>query len=191
MSRLVLCISLALFLPLGYLTGCGPEHASLQATAPDQHKAPAPTVSTAPIPKPDPIAPEPSQSDPVKAVMECRTTSGNTAELLVAVRIAGTYYLHAEADHGGTFTPLKIEATLPPGVEFVGDWSFPAPTKERGIEVYRTSVLLKRALKITSATADSKVTGVLRYQACYDELCWPPGKLELSAPISIQAEAAP
>ena len=113
------------------------------------------------------------------------------AELLVAVRVARAHYLHAEADHGGTFTPLRIEATLPPGVEFLGDWSFPAPKKERGIDIYRTSVPLKRTLKVTSAPADSKVTGVLRYQACNDELCWPPGKLELSAPLSIQAEATP
>jgi hypothetical protein len=191
MSKLLLRVSLALILPLGHLSGCGPEHASPQATAPDQHKAPTPTVSAAPIPEPDPIVPEPSQSDPVKAVMECRKKGGDTAELLVAVRIAGTYYLHADADHDGTFTPLKVEATLPPGVEFVGDWCSPAPTQERGIEVFRSSVLLKRTLKVISATADSKVTGVLRFQACNDELCWPPGKMELSAPLSIQAEATP
>ena len=40
------------------------------------------------------------------------------AELLVAVRIAGGYYLHAEADHGGRFVPLAFEATLPEGVDF-------------------------------------------------------------------------
>jgi hypothetical protein len=189
MSRLILRVSWALVLPLGHLTGYGPDHASPQATTSAQQKAPAPTLTAAPLPKPDPIAPEPSSNEPVKAVMECRTTGGDTAELLVAVRIAGTYYLHAEADYGGTFTPLKVEATLPPGVEFVGDWSFPAPKKERGIEIYRTSVLLKRTLKVTSATANPKVTGVLRYQACNDELCWPPGKLELSAQLSNQAEA--
>jgi hypothetical protein len=186
----------ALVLAIGILPGCGFNHASPRtesvATAPDQQKAPAPTVSASPIQEPDPIVPDPSPSEPVKAVMACRTTDNGTAELLVAVRIAGAHYLHAEADHGGRFTPLKIEAMLPPGVEFVGDWSFPAPEKERGIAVYRTSVLLKQTLKLIAPPKGSpKVTGMLRYQACNDELCWPPGKLELSAPLSIQAEATP
>jgi hypothetical protein len=125
--------------------------------------------------------------------MACRLANlspGTTGELLVAVRVARAHYLHAEADHGGTFTPLKIEATLPPGVEFIGDWSFPAPETGRGgLPVYRTSVLLKRTLRVTSPPVTPDVTGVLRYQACNDELCWPPGKLELSAPLPIHAEA--
>ena len=182
---------------VGHLSGCGN-----QAMHVERAKRPSEKVVAREQEKPVAIGPvaedlavaEPSPSEPVKAVMACRLANfspGTMAELLVAVRIAGTYYLHADADHGGTFTPLKVEATLPPGVEFVGDWSFPAPTKERGIDIYRTSVLLKRALKVTSAAADSKVTGVLRYQACNDELCWPPGKMELSAPLSIQAEATP
>jgi hypothetical protein len=135
-----------------------------------------------------PAVPEPSPSEPVKAVMACRPSGRFRAELLVAVRIARAHYLHAEADHGGTFTPLKIEAMLPPGVEFVGDWIFPTPEAGR-VPVYRTSVLLRRSLKITSPPSSREVTGVLRYQACNDELCWPPGKLELSAPLPIQAEA--
>ena len=195
MPKLINLISWTPVLFLGQITGCGPDHASPRAdpaaTVTDQKKARTPQEMAFPIPTPDPIVPEPSPSEPVKALMACRTTGNATAELLVAVRIARAHYLHAEADHGGTFTPLKIEATLPPGVEFIGDWGFPAPEKERGIDIYRTSVLLKRKLKITSASADSKVTGVLRYQACNDELCWPPGKLELSAPLSIQAEVTP
>ena len=57
--------------------------------------------------------------------MVCRRTNRTTAELLVAVRIAGGYYLHAEADHGGRFVPLAFEATLPEGVDFAGDWVSP------------------------------------------------------------------
>lgn len=177
-----------LILPLGVLSSCGPDRVSPPAVATNRSQSPAPT---APPPQPDPVAPEPSRSDPVKAVMECRATGGDTADLLIALRIAGTYYIHAEADHGGTFTPLKVEMTPPAGVEFVGDWQFPPPTKERGIEIYRTSVLLRRTVKLAPATGSPKVAGVLRYQACNDELCWPPGKLELSAPLPTQAEATP
>jgi hypothetical protein len=122
--------------------------------------------------------------------MACRSSDRITAELLVAVRIARAHYLHAEADHGGNFIPLGIETSSPPGVEFVGDWSFPAPERgSGGVPVYRNSVLLKRTLKFTTPSSLSRdVTCVLRYQACNDELCWPPGKLELSALLPIQAE---
>ena len=121
--------------------------------------------------------------------MVYRPSGRSTAELLVVVRIARAHYLHAEADHGGTFTPLRIEASLPPGAEFDGDWDYPAPEAGR-VPAYRNTVLLRRSLKMTSPTPSQDATGVLRYQACNDELCWPPGKLELSAPLAIQAEAS-
>jgi hypothetical protein len=182
---------------LGLGTGCGanpreipsePSPAGLpqeQVVAPVQRQP----ITYAPSDTFDPPAvPEPSPSEPVKAVMACRPSGPITAELLVAVRIARAHYLHAEADRGGTFTPLKIETTLPQGVEFDGDWNFPTPEVGR-VPMYRTSVLLRRSLKITSPPLSREVTGVLRYQACNDELCWPPGKLELSAPLPIQGEA--
>ncbi len=182
---------------IGLGTGCGADPREItsepspagnpreQVVSPAQQQPiiPAPLDALAP-----PDVPEPSPSEPVKAVMACRPSGRDKAELLVAVRIARAHYLHAEADHGGIFTPLKIEASLPPGVEFDGDWIFPAPEAER-LPVYRTSVLLRRFLKVTSPPPSRHVTVVLRYQACNDELCWPPGKLELSAPIPTQAEA--
>jgi hypothetical protein len=136
-----------------------------------------------------PDVPEPTPSDPVKAVMACRPSDRSGAELLVVVRIATAHYLHAEADHGGTFTPLKIDASLPPGVEFDGDWIYPAPEPGR-VPAYRDTVLLRRPLKVISTSPTQKATGVLRYQACNNELCWPPGKLELSAPLALHSEAS-
>jgi hypothetical protein len=181
--------------------GCGLDSATPPTDPPPAKAATRDHVQpiakeSARVPAPDPsqAVPEPSPSEPVKAVMACRPAShpdGATGELVVVARIARAHYLHAEADQGGTFTPLSIHAALPPGVEFVGDWSFPAPEHGRGgLPIYRDSVLLTRALKVTGPLPPSRVvTGVLRYQACNDELCWPPGKLELSASIPFQAEA--
>ena len=153
-------------------------------------RAQQPTVARASSGASDlPDVPEPTPSDPVKAVMVYRPSGRSTAELLVVVRIARAHYLHAEADHGGTFTPLRIEASLPPGVEFDGDWDYPTPEAGR-VPAYRNTVLLRRSLKMTYSTSPQNATGVLRYQACNDELCWPPGKLELSAPLAIQSEAS-
>jgi hypothetical protein len=184
---------------IGPFSGCGldstaprAEQPHVKVIVPDRTQSIA--AADVPVADPTPTVPEPSPSEPVKAALASRPASispGATAELLVAVRIAGAHYLHAEADHGGTFTPLKMEARLPAGVEFVGDWTFPPPVAGRaGVPVYRNSVLLRRSLKVTSPLPQTlNVTGVLRYQACNDDLCWPPGKLELSAPLTIQAEA--
>ncbi|WP_406699746.1 protein-disulfide reductase DsbD domain-containing protein [Singulisphaera sp. Ch08] len=152
-------------------------------------------LANIPASEPTPHVPEPSPSEPVKAVLALRPANispGTKAELLVTVRIAKAHYLHPEADHGGTFTPLKMNAMLPAGVEFVGDWNFPPPEEGRaGVPIYRNSVQIRRAVKVTSLSPETlNVTGVLHYQACNDELCWPPGKLELSTQLTIQAEAS-
>ena len=54
--------------------------------------------------------------------------------------------------------------------------------------IYRDTVLLRRPLKLISPPKEPTVSGVLRYQACNEELCWPPGKLELTARLSLQPE---
>src|SRR5262245_2106790 len=72
--------------------------------------------------------PEPSPSEPVKAVMAFRpasVTAGGAGELLVAVRVAPAHYLHATRDPGGKFTPLGIELSLPTGITALKDWEFP------------------------------------------------------------------
>lgn len=196
MPRPICLVSRTLLSLVALLPGCGdgsstarPDSPVIVTASQKQPSSASPIVT--PIPAPN-VA-EPSPSEPVKAALACRLASlspGTTGELLVAVRIAGAHYLHAEADHDGTFRPLEIEATLPTGVEFIGNWIFPAPETGRGgVPIYRNSVLLRRMLKITSAPPTPDVTGVLRYQACNDELCWPPGKLELSVSLPTQAEA--
>ncbi len=184
----LLCLSIV----LGAGCGSSPKSTAPTPTALERSKdlpsAAAQAESVTSIAAEPPDAPEPSASEPVKAAMSCRQTGPFKAEIQVVVRIAATYYVRAEADHGGKFTPLKIEAKLPPGVEFDGEWIFPKPEAEC-IQVYRSAVLLKRSLKLNSLQTSMPVTAVLRYQACNDELCWPPDKLELSATLISKAEA--
>lgn len=136
--------------------------------------------------------PDPSPSEPVKAVMEFRpgsVSAGAEGELVVSIRIARAHYLHAKADPGGKFTPLGIEVELPSGIAGTRDWQFPPPeTGRTGAPVYRERVLLRRPLRVKSSAAARSlvITGKLRYQACTEDLCWPPRTLELSAPVSIQ-----
>lgn len=187
---------------VGLLSGCGADTAATPTAAgrtsrssesfdvPKRSEASAPTGDSD-----EPSVPDPSPSEPVTAVMTLRPASvsaGETFELLVSVRIAGGHFVHTGDDPRETFVPLGMDLTLPEGVDALGDWQLPTPDLGRGNDlVYRKSVELRRSLKVAStAPAQSLViTGALRYQACNDELCWPPGKLELSVPLIIRSPA--
>jgi Disulphide bond corrector protein DsbC len=140
----------------------------------------------------DIVVADPSPSEPVTALMTIRpkcATVGETVDLLVHIRIARAHFIYSKDDAGGPFVPVAVKATLPEGVEPISDWRLPTPEKGRGNSlVYRDSVLLRRSLKVVSSSSPRSLTvrGELQYQVCTDELCWPKGKLELSAPLMIQ-----
>jgi len=120
--------------------------------------------------------------------MTVRAGEPGPPELRVSVRIARAHYLHADAGDGGKFAPLAIEAELPAGVSAVGDWSFPPPEDAGGGKpVYRDAVLLRLPLAVApdASPGTRTVVATLRCQACNEELCWPPSKLDLSAPLVI------
>jgi len=112
-------------------------------------------------------------------------------EVLVHIRIAGAHFIHAQDDPGGPFVPVTVNARLPEGVEPIGNWHFPTPDKGRGNTlVYRDSLTLRRTLRVVSGSAPATLTviGELQYQVCTDELCWPLGKIELSARLTIESQ---
>jgi hypothetical protein len=133
---------------------------------------------------------EPSPEEPVTAKMVIRPEHldfGEAAELRVYVRIAGAHYLHAAKNPGEPWVPLAVNASLPDGVEFLGDWQLPPPEKGHGDAlVYRNSILLRRTLRVRLKTPPRvfRVSGEFRYQVCNDEVCWPPRTIELFAPLS-------
>jgi hypothetical protein len=182
----------------GALSGCSFDSTAQNSIDRDTESFGAPTVLRAPDPAApaatrieEIFVPDPTPGEPVTAVMTIqpdRATAGETVEVLVCVRIASAHFIHAPGEAGGPFIPVAVNAQLPAGVEPVGDWQLPSPEKGRGTAlVYRNSVVLRRSLKVVSMSASESllVTGELRYQVCTDELCWPQGKLQLSAPLTI------
>lgn len=190
------CLVVVLF---GAPPGCSPKSTATHSlgTSAAQFKEPTggrvgiePAVAATSIE--EVFVPEPSPSEPVAAVMTIRpvrASIGDSVEVLVSVRIASAHVIHAKDDAGGPYFPLDVTATLPEGVEPNGDWRFPTSEKWHGNSpVYRNSVSLRRSLKVVAGPEPRNlmVKGELRYQVCTEELCWPPGKLELSAPLIIE-----
>lgn len=137
-------------------------------------------------------APEPSASNPVTAIMTIDPPGafvGETVEVRIHIRIASAHFIHAKDDARGPFVPVEVKTELPAGVEPAGEWQFPTP--ETGREqalVYRDSVVLRRSLRVVSCIqpATPKLLALVQYQVCNDEVCWPKGKLELTAALTIQ-----
>jgi hypothetical protein len=186
---------------LGTLPGCSSDSTANNAVDASAENHSVPRVNPVPAPPtalatstPVVSVPDPSPSEPVTAVMTIqpeRASVGETIELLVHIRIASAHFVHAKDDAGGPFVPLTVNSALPEEVEPIGDWRVPTPEKGRGnSQVFRSSVVLRRLLKVVSGSAPATltVTGELEYQVCTDELCWPRGTLKLSAPLVIQSQ---
>ena len=185
---------------LGIMPGCGSDSTAQNSGDASAKSVSAPTerrerpVAAALVTSTEEVSvPDPSPAEPVTAVMTIRpdrAVAGETVEVLVRIRIASAHFIHAPGEAGGPFIPVSVNATFPAGLEPIGDWRFPPPEKGRGSAlVYRDSVVLRRSLKVVSSPRPEPltVTGELRYQVCTDELCWPQGKLQLSAPLTIHS----
>ena len=136
---------------------------------------------------------DPSPSEPVTAAMKIRpenAIAGETVEILVYARIAPGHYLHAASDPGDAFACVAVKLTLPEGVEASSDWRYPTPDNgQNNAPVYRNSILLRRSLTVRAHAPpqDLLITAELHYQACTDELCWPPQLVKLSTSFAIRS----
>ena len=137
-----------------------------------------------------PVA-EPSRIEPVTAAMKVdRETvrAGESFEVLVRVRIAAGHHIYSSNTLGGPFTPTTLDLILPADLEPVGKWGAPRPTTTKtGERIYSDSILFRRSLKVRLNTPPGplSIKGELRYQACNEELCWPPGKIGVSTSVAV------
>lgn len=136
----------------------------------------------------------PVDNGPVTASMKADPTeiyAGSMFEILVRVEIAAAYHLYATNSVGKPFVPITLNLTLPNGVEAVSDWTAPPPTRTRsGDLIYTDSVQFRRSLRVGSnvSTGLLSIGGELRYQACTEELCWPPRALKLSTTVGVSSK---
>jgi len=135
---------------------------------------------------------EPSAHQPVKIVMKTDRTEaspGDTFQVVVRVRIAEGYQIYAAAPKSKSFTGTSVSLVLPSGIEAVSDWTAPAAVQARDGElVYTNSVTYSRSFKLGAAAASGPILlkGDIRYQACNDQLCWPPKTIPLSATLTVR-----
>lgn len=140
------------------------------------------------------IAPDNTSSElPVTASMEATPRAlmaGQTFQIVVHVTVANAHHIYATNSIGKPFVPTTLEVTLPAGVETTGPWIPPEPIRRgNGDLIYTDSISFVRParLKMNIPSGRRSIAGELRYQACTEELCWPPRTLQFSASIEVHS----
>jgi len=133
----------------------------------------------------------PARSQPVTAVMTtipAEVGPDEIFEVLVRLQIAESYHIYASNVAGKPFIPISLKLTIPDGLKASSGWIAPPPDRTRTDEhIYTDSVLFRRSLKMGSKVPAGplSIDGELLYQACREDLCWPPRMIKLSCSVGV------
>jgi DsbC/DsbD-like thiol-disulfide interchange protein len=119
--------------------------------------------------------------------------AGGSAEATVRVTIQSGYHINANPPTYPYLKATELEITPAPGLS-VGPVSYPKPFDkkfafaEKPLRVYEGETEIKATLKTEKSAPPGQrsISGRLRIQACDDQVCYPPGKLELAIPVNIK-----
>ena len=118
---------------------------------------------------------------------------GDTADVLVTLTIQDGYHINANPP---TFPYLKATALEVPGAGGISLVTVAYPKalerkfafSEQKLAVYEGTAELKATLKAdkTAIPGEQSIPAQLRIQACDEEVCYAPGTLDVSIPVSIK-----
>ena len=151
------------------------------------------TAETSNSPAPSPSAQKITSESVVKAAAErIEIPAGGSGEATVRLTIQSGYHVNANPP---TYPYLKATALdVSPGdgvnVAFV---TYPKAIEkkfvfaEKPLAVYEGTTDLKATFKVDKAVrkGERSVPARLRIQACDDQVCYPPGTVELAIPVNI------
>ena len=151
------------------------------------------TPETANAPAASPAAQKITSESVVKAAAQrVEIPAGGSAEATVHLTIQSGYHVNANPP---TFSYLKataLEISPADGVS-VAFVTYPKALNkklafaEKPLAVYEGETDLKATLKTEKAAkkGERSIPARLRIQACDDQVCYPPGTLELAIPVNI------
>lgn len=119
--------------------------------------------------------------------------AGGTAQLILPIKIQSGYHVNANPP---TFTYLKateLEIAASEGIS-ASSVSYPSPaTKkfafaDKPLAVYEGEAEIKATIKADKAASkgEHSLVAHLRVQACDDQVCYPPGQIELRIPVTVK-----
>ena len=125
--------------------------------------------------------------------VETTITKGQSGEAVVRLKIDHGYHVNANPPSFAYLIPTELQIPPAAGIT-VGSITYPqALTKkfsfaEQPLAVYEGEVEVKAKLSAAaSATVGvHNLSAKLRVQACDDQVCYAPGSIDLSLPVSIK-----
>ena len=125
--------------------------------------------------------------------LETNITRGESGDAIVRLKIDHGYHVNANPPSFSYLIPTQLELTPADGIT-VESISYPSPLtrkfsfSEQALAVYEGEADVKVRLNAAkSATAGVRnLSAKLRVQACDDQICYAPGSIDLTLPVSIR-----
>lgn len=127
------------------------------------------------------------------AVQPAEVVAGSSGEAIVRLKIDPGYHVNANPPTYPYLIATKLEIAPAGGVS-ASSIAYPSPVSrqfpfaEKPLDVYEGEAVIKPTL--TAAKSASKgeqsISAILRIQACDDQVCYPPGTIDLKIPVTIK-----
>ncbi|HSS20646.1 MAG TPA: protein-disulfide reductase DsbD domain-containing protein [Pyrinomonadaceae bacterium] len=177
MTPLIRCLTI-LFL-LSFVSACSKTEPTPATPAPPPTPATAKTVTSESVVK--------VNAQPVEI------SAGGSADATVQLTIQAGYHVNANPPTFPYLRPTTLAVPPADGIK-VGFITYPKPLNktfpfaEKPLAIYEGETEVKVNLKSdkTAQLGQRSIPATLSIQACDDQVCYAPGKLELSIPINIK-----
>jgi thiol:disulfide interchange protein DsbD len=120
-------------------------------------------------------------------------SAGGSSELIVALKIDSGYHVNANPPTFPYLIATELSVTASDGI-LVSAVSYPtALTKtfafaDKPLAVYEGETEIKAKLNVdrTATKGEHSVPAQLHVQACDNQVCYPPGQIELRIPVTVK-----
>jgi hypothetical protein len=155
-----------------------------------QNQGTTPTSS----PAASPAVPQITSESVVRFASEpLEIAAGGTGEATVHVTVQNGYHVNANPPTYPFLRATELNLTPPTGIT-VGFIRYPNgvvkkfPFAEKPVAIYEGDTTLKVSLKAVSSVAKgpSNLQGKLKVQACDDQVCYAPGEVSVTVPVTIK-----
>ena len=135
-----------------------------------------------------------SSTSVVKATPEEITLAKNTSgDAVVRLKVQDGYHVNANPASFSYLIPTELKVTPASGVS-VDFITYPDPVTrtfsfaDEPLRVYEGDTMVKAKLKAapSAETGKHNLSAQLRVQACNDQVCYPPGQIEVTIPVTIK-----
>ncbi len=132
--------------------------------------------------------------DVVKATPQpVEVKMGGTAQLIVPLKIQSGYHVNANPPTYSYLKATQLDITARDGISALSV-SYPAPLTrkfafaDKPLAVYEGETEIKATIKADNAAVkgEHSIAAQLRVQACDDQVCYPPGQIELRIPVTVK-----